>query len=94
MVKIHLIRTASSMQSSRALIAAGPPHPERMVKRLPIDMDSSRGMVAYGPAAGTRLMRKRPSSLANVTHWISLPFGWTLTIEGKRRKYQIHAGEE
>ena len=39
-------------------------------------------------------MRKRPPSLANVTQWVSLPFGWTLAIEGKRRKYQIHVWEE
>ncbi len=92
MAKIHLIRTARSTWSSRALISAGPPHPERIVKRPPAD--SSRGMVAYGPATGTRPMRKRPPSLENVTQWLVLPFGWTLAIEGKRREHQIQMWEE
>jgi hypothetical protein len=51
-------------------------------------------MVAYGPAAGTRIMRKRPPSLANVTQWVSLPFGWTLAIEGKRRKDHTRIWQE
>jgi hypothetical protein len=89
MTKFHLIRTRRSTQASRALISVGPPLSVRMAKRPPMGVDSSRGMVAYGPAAGTRPMRTRPSSLENVSHWVSLPFGWTLAIKGKRREHHI-----
>ncbi len=92
MVKIHLIRTTRSTRSSRALIAAGPPHPERIVKQPPTESSqSSRGKVVYGPGAGTPVMRMRNHrpGLVNVTHWVSLPFGWALAIEGKHREQRI-----
>ena len=39
-------------------------------------------------------MRTRPPMLDNVTQWVVLPCGWTLAIEGKRRKYQARVWEE
>ena len=73
MVKFHFIRTARSTRASRALIAAGPPHPDHMTKRL--HPETHQGKVVYGPAAGTPPMRRPQPELANVTHWVSLPFG-------------------
>lgn len=92
MVKFHLIRTARSTRASRALISAGTPHPERIIKRP--HPESSQGNVVYGPAAGTPAMRRQQPWLGNVTYWVSLPFGWTLAIEGKRRENHIRMWEE
>ena len=96
MIKFHLVHTGQSTRTSRALVAAGPPHPERIVKRPPTGIDSRRGMVAYGPAAGTRPMRPQPwlANAARWRHWLSLPFGWTLVIEGKHRGRPLQVWEE